>query len=103
MFSDQDGAEPSANSVSAMNLLRLSQILDQPDWRQKAVTIFRAFSERLEKIPLALPEMVSALMFYQSPAKQVRGIRWGGVGWGGVGWVWLRVVVLCCCTILSDL
>lgn len=66
MKEDQDGAEPASNSVAASNLLRLSSFLDKPDCKEKAMKIFEAFSERLAKIPMALPEMASALVFNPS-------------------------------------
>ena len=71
MKEDQDGAEPASNSVSALNLLRLSAFLDKPEYRAKADKIFSAFSERLSKVPLALPEMVTALMMRDSPPAQI--------------------------------
>ncbi len=63
MKEDQDGAEPASNSVAAMNLLRLASFLDNEGHRERAAKIFAVFNERLTKIPLAVPEMVSALMF----------------------------------------
>ncbi|CAG5131387.1 unnamed protein product [Candidula unifasciata] len=68
---DQDGAEPSPNSVSAMNLLRLSTILDNTHWREMAERIFKVFAERIENTPVAVPELVSAVMFYHSSPKQI--------------------------------
>ena len=74
VFVDQDGAEPSSNSVSAMNLLRLSSFLDRSDLKKMAEKIFFVFSDRLEKVPIALPAMMSALLFYHSTPKQVKRI-----------------------------
>ncbi|XP_035696077.1 spermatogenesis-associated protein 20-like isoform X1 [Branchiostoma floridae] len=71
MKEDQDGAEPSANSVSAGNLLRLASFHDDEGWRNKSVQLMTAFGARLAAIPLALPEMVSALIFYQQTPKQI--------------------------------
>uniref|UniRef100_A0A672LCU2 Spermatosis associated 20 n=1 Tax=Sinocyclocheilus grahami TaxID=75366 RepID=A0A672LCU2_SINGR len=56
---DQDGAEPSANSVSAMNLLRLT---GRQDWIQHSQQLLTAFSDRLIKVPIALPDMVRSVM-----------------------------------------
>lgn len=61
---DQDGAEPSGNSVAANNLLRLGCILDCPEMKEKASKLLSSFTSRLSRIPVALPEMVSALMLY---------------------------------------
>ncbi|CAG0902761.1 unnamed protein product [Darwinula stevensoni] len=67
---DQDGAEPSANSVSVRNLLRLSSSFDRPDYLMKAREILKLFSERLLKVPMALPEMAAGLaMYIQSPTQ----------------------------------
>lgn len=68
---DQDGAEPSANSVSASNLLRLSHYTGKQEWLQKSRRLLAAFAERLTKVPIALPEMVRALMAQHYTLKQV--------------------------------
>ncbi len=60
---DYDGAEPSPNSVAAMNLLRLAQFTNQQDWRDKAQATFRVFAGRLAQIPEAMPQMAAALDF----------------------------------------
>lgn len=70
-FSDQDGAEPSANSVSASNLLRLSHYTERQEWLQKSRQLLAAFSDRLTKVPIALPEMVRTLMAQHYTLKQV--------------------------------
>ena len=69
-FLDQDGAEPCPNSVSAGNLVRLSNALQRPEWTDRAAQILKLFYERLTKIPIAVPEMVCALMMVKSPFKQ---------------------------------
>jgi len=61
---DQDGAEPSNNSIAAMNLLRLGKILDDVKFEEEGVKIFKAFSEYLEKYPVAVPAMTEALLFH---------------------------------------
>lgn len=76
---DQDGAEPSANSVSAHNLLRLYGFTGHKDWIDKCVCLLTAFSERMRRVPVALPEMVRALSAHQQTLKQVR--CWGHSGW----------------------
>ncbi|XP_008313005.1 spermatogenesis-associated protein 20 [Cynoglossus semilaevis] len=68
---DQDGAEPSANSVSASNLQRLSHYTGRQEWLQKSQKLLTAFSERLTKIPIALPEMVRSLMAQHYTLKQI--------------------------------
>ncbi|XP_060521819.1 spermatogenesis-associated protein 20 [Cylas formicarius] len=68
---DQDGAEPCGNSVAVHNLIRLANYLHRDDMREKAGKTLACFSERLKAMPLALPEMTSALMLYHNSATQV--------------------------------
>ncbi|CAB1338156.1 unnamed protein product [Coregonus sp. 'balchen'] len=68
---DQDGAEPSANSVSALNLLRLSHYSGRKDWSQRSQQLLAAFSDRLTRVPIALPEMVRGLMANHYTLKQI--------------------------------
>lgn len=70
-FIDQDGAEPTACSVAASNLLRLAEYTMNNSYREGALAIFRTFAERLEKYPQALPEMLSAYIFHHSPVVKV--------------------------------
>ncbi|XP_076453674.1 spermatogenesis-associated protein 20-like [Babylonia areolata] len=67
----QDGAEPSPNSVSCMNLLRLASYLDQAELRQKAERILRLFARHLTSMPHAVPELVCGLMFVLQSPKQI--------------------------------
>jgi uncharacterized protein YyaL (SSP411 family) len=66
-----DGPEPSANSVAAMNLLRLWQVTDRVDWRDKANATFAAFAGRLASQGTAVPQLAAALDFSLSKPKQV--------------------------------
>ncbi|XP_026724907.1 spermatogenesis-associated protein 20 isoform X2 [Trichoplusia ni] len=75
---DQDGAEPSGNSVSCHNLQRLAAYADKSaaaeggeSEREMAVKLIKAFSKRLNDSPTALPEMMSAVMFYNDSPTQV--------------------------------
>ena len=61
MKEDYDGAEPSPNSVAALNLLRLAQITDRQDLRDRAAKTLAAFADQLAKSPTALPQMLVAL------------------------------------------
>jgi hypothetical protein len=71
MRDEYDGAEPSANSVAAMNLLRLSQVTDSAERKAKAERTFAAFSNRLKQSPDALPQLMAAIDFGQSKPKQI--------------------------------
>ncbi|HEX5413815.1 MAG TPA: thioredoxin domain-containing protein [Terriglobia bacterium] len=66
-----DGAEPSPNSVAAMNLLRLAEMANRPAWREKAHQAFHAFSRQIEHAPEALPQMISAVEFALSKPRQI--------------------------------
>jgi uncharacterized protein YyaL (SSP411 family) len=57
---DHDGAEPSANSVAAMNLIRLGRILDRPAFESSARRVVGNFQEMLDRHPAAMPQMLSA-------------------------------------------
>jgi len=67
---DYDGAEPSANSISAQNLLRLSRMLHRDDYDARAREIFRAFSGQLERVGHGVPELLAALAFFLQPPSQ---------------------------------
>jgi uncharacterized protein len=71
MRDDYDGAEPSANSVSGMNLVRLSQMTDRAAWKEKADKTFAAFSTLAEGSPEILPQLMAALDFSLSKPKQI--------------------------------
>ncbi|KAI8436065.1 hypothetical protein MSG28_004182 [Choristoneura fumiferana] len=75
---EQDGAEPAGNSVACHNLLRLAAYADKSavesggdHEREMAKKLLTAFSRRLIENPTALPEMMSALMFYNDSPTQV--------------------------------
>lgn len=59
--SDYDGAEPAANSVIALNLLRLAELTSNAEYRAAAERILRAFSTAMKNAPHAIPLMISAL------------------------------------------
>ena len=71
MREDYDGAEPSPNSIAAMNLLRLAQMTDQQGSREKAGKIFAVFARRLQANPEAMPQLAAALDFRLSKTKQI--------------------------------
>ncbi len=66
-----DSVEPSPNSVAAMNLLRLWQITDQQNYKDKADKTLAAFGPRLEQRPEAMPYMMSALDFSLAKHRQI--------------------------------
>ena len=66
-----DGAVPSGNSVSMLNLLRLSQITGDPDLEKMAGEIARAFSERVMKMPSAHAMLMTALDYAIGPSYEL--------------------------------
>jgi uncharacterized protein len=58
-----DGALPSANSVAAFVLLRLSELTSRIEFRGRAEGIFRAFSGNFDRQPSAFTFMLAALYF----------------------------------------
>jgi uncharacterized protein YyaL (SSP411 family) len=68
---DYDGAEPTGNSVSALNLLRLAQLTGNSDWRKFAERSIMAFGSRIERTPEVLPQMLVALDWCLSPPREI--------------------------------
>jgi len=60
---DYDGAEPAGNSIAALNLARLADMLDISEWRQRADQTVQAFAQRLSQQPEALPRMLAAFQY----------------------------------------
>lgn len=75
---DYDAAEPAGNSIALMNLLRLSQMLNNQQFRAIAERTFTLFSGRLKEVPQALPQMLAAADFHLDKPKQIiiAGQRW---------------------------
>ncbi|MHA1104178.1 MAG: thioredoxin domain-containing protein [Promethearchaeota archaeon] len=62
-----DGAIPSGNSVSMLNLLRLSQITGDQEYEQKANVISRVFAENVRNNPSAHAFLMIAVDFAVGP------------------------------------
>ncbi len=73
MKDDNDGAEPAASSVAALNLLRLSQLRDNPAaaGADRARKTIDAFAATLSHFPSAMPQMLVALDFSLSKPRQI--------------------------------
>jgi hypothetical protein len=71
MKNDYDGAEPSPNSVVALNLLRLSQMSGNQEWARMAERTLQAFQSRLMASPPSMPQMMVAVDFYLDKPKQI--------------------------------
>src|SRR5205085_6535803 len=68
---DYDGAEPSGNSVAILSLLKLGSITDRKDFTQAAEKSLRLFSDRLQKLPQAVPFMLLALDYSLAEPKRI--------------------------------
>jgi len=67
MKEDYDGAEPSPNSAGTENNLRLAQLLDRADLKEKAEQTLAAFAPRLTQQPMAMPLLLCARMTAATP------------------------------------
>jgi uncharacterized protein YyaL (SSP411 family) len=68
---DFDGAEPSPNSIAALNLVRLSWFFDNQDWHRMAEQTISAFQAQLSRAPSSLPQLLVALDASASSPRQV--------------------------------
>jgi uncharacterized protein len=66
-----DGAEPSANSVAAMNLLRIWQMTEDDTARGRAVKTISVFGGQLNGTPESMPAMMSAYDALNSVQRQI--------------------------------
>lgn len=66
-----DGALPSGNSVAMLNLLKLGRITANPDLKEKASLLNRAFSQIVSSSPSAFTQMMVALDFAIGPTYEV--------------------------------
>src|SRR5262245_3947759 len=71
MKDDNDGAEPAASSVAALNLLRLSQIRDDPKVAKRAKNTIDAFATILSRFPSTMPQILVALDYSLSKPRQI--------------------------------
>lgn len=68
---DYDGAEPSANSIAALNLLRLARLTGNAKFQDMAEQTFAAFQNQMQQSPSALPQMLAALVFHLDPPLEI--------------------------------
>jgi uncharacterized protein YyaL (SSP411 family) len=71
MKDDYDGAEPSANSIAVMNLLRLNHMLGNAQSMEKAQSALAHFSTNLSNRPSGMPQMLVALGHSLNPTRQI--------------------------------
>ena len=68
---DYDGAEPSPNSLAALNLVRLSALLATDTWKQQAEKIFALFGSTLQSSPSSVPVMAIAFDLHHRGKQQI--------------------------------
>ena len=68
---DYDGAEPSPNSLAALNLLRLSKMLDRSAWAEQASKLLRLFGGSLIESASSVPVLTLALDFESQGNRQI--------------------------------
>jgi len=71
---DNDGAEPSSNSVSVRNLRRLFELTGRTEFQQYAQQTVNAFGGILQQMPSALPQMLHSMGCSQDPWKPWRQV-----------------------------
>ncbi|PYK08161.1 MAG: thioredoxin domain-containing protein [Verrucomicrobia bacterium] len=71
MKDDNDGAEPAASSVAALNLLRLAQFRDDKTLAERARKTIDAFATTLSHFPSAMPQILVALDYSLSKPRQI--------------------------------
>jgi hypothetical protein len=66
-----DGAEPSANSIASLNLLRLAAMFDDPSSQAYGKKTIDAFADQIHRSPSSLPEMLMGIDWLRNPPKQI--------------------------------
>ncbi len=66
-----DGAMPSGNSVSALNLFRLGRMTGNMNLEKKAEEVLQAFAKQVARVPLGYTQLMNALDFSIGPAKEI--------------------------------
>ncbi len=71
MKEDYDGAEPTASSVSVLNLLALSHLVTDPQWDARIERTLKLFATRLEQMGRGVPMMAAALSTHIAGVQQI--------------------------------
>ncbi|KAG9289252.1 hypothetical protein G9A89_007497 [Geosiphon pyriformis] len=71
MKDEHDGAEPSSNSVSVSNLVRLYTYIQNPDYNSKAEATLLSNVKTLQQHPYAMPALVASMILYLKGIKQI--------------------------------
>jgi uncharacterized protein YyaL (SSP411 family) len=68
---DYDGAEPSASSISVLNLLTLAHLTDDAEARRKAERTLGRYGERAGRAARVIPMMLAGLSAWHAGSTQV--------------------------------
>lgn len=68
---DYDSAEPTGNSIAILCLARLSYITGKTEWYDIVYSSILVFSEKISKMPYAMPQMLVALDYILYKPKQI--------------------------------
>jgi uncharacterized protein YyaL (SSP411 family) len=82
---DYDGAEPSASSISVLNLLTLGHLGARAEWLSMTDRALRAFGARLTQAGRAVPMMAAALAAHTAGPQQIVIVLPPGEGTGPGG------------------
>ncbi len=66
-----DGSTPSANSITAMNLVRLSRMTDSPELEEKASQLLTAFASTVKQYPAVYSALLTAAMYLLYPSREI--------------------------------
>ncbi|MEX0821288.1 MAG: thioredoxin domain-containing protein, partial [Rhodothermales bacterium] len=66
-----DGAMPSANAVSTLNMLRLARLTGKTDLEERAAEVIEAASSGLARMPSGFTGLLAALAFAHGPSAEV--------------------------------
>lgn len=69
--SDFEGSEPSGNSVAALNLLRLAQLTDRSDYRDRAEGVMKSLSGNIRSFAASMPLLLCAFSDSLSKPRQI--------------------------------
>src|SRR4029453_8051410 len=68
---DYDGAEPSASSMSVLNLITLAHLLDDEEARRKAERTLARYGPHAGRAGRGIPLMLAGLATWHAPRPQV--------------------------------
>jgi uncharacterized protein YyaL (SSP411 family) len=71
MKEDYDGAEPSASSVSVLNVLTLAHLTGDDAYRQKAARTLARYGKRAGAAARVIPMMLCGLSQWHAPSMQI--------------------------------